>query len=106
MANDDMVRHLYDQLMTINEEAFATGLFNVAFHALNAALHCARQLQDDVALKRIEDMANAQLEWIDRNAPGYEHSTASAKLRGHESVFHTLALEASTRAEMISQHRK
>ncbi len=87
MANDDRVRHLYDQLMTINEEAFAMRLFNVAYHALAAALPGALELQDEAALQRIGDIANSQLAWIDRNAPNYEHSTASAQLRGHASVY-------------------
>ncbi len=106
MANGERVRPLYDQLMTINGEAFAMGLFSVAYHALASALHSALELQDEAALQRIADTANAQLAWIDRNAPKYEHSTSSARLRGHESIFDTLALQAAARVEMVYQRKQ
>ncbi len=106
MANEDAVRHLYDQLMSINEDAFAMGLFDAAYHALASALHIARQLQDEAALQKVEDIANAQLSWIDRNAPKYGHSSQSARLRGHESIYSTLARQAVMYAEMVYRRRK
>ncbi len=106
MANEDRVRYLYDQLMTINEEAFAMHSFNVAYHTLDAALNCALQLDDEAAIQRVKDIAIAQLSWIDQNAPNYKHSTPSALVRGHESVFHTLALQAAMQVEMVEKRKK
>ncbi len=106
MANDEKVRPLYNQLMTINEEAFAMGLFDAAYHALASALYCARQLQDEAALQRVEDIANVQLSWIDRNAPKYGHSSQSARLRGHASIFETLARQAATHVEIVYRRKK
>jgi hypothetical protein len=36
---------MYDQLRGINKEAFGQGLYEVAYHALAAALHCAPYLK-------------------------------------------------------------
>ncbi len=105
MPIDDVVRDLYDRLMTINEEAFAAALFNSAYHSLAAALHCVQPLHDEAALRRIEKIADKQLSWIDRNAPNYEHSSVSAGTRGHESVFHLLAIQASTQQKIAHERR-
>ncbi len=102
MANETVTRGLYERLMRVNEEAFAAGLYNAAYHALAAALHCARELKDDAALRRVENRARQQLTWIDANAPGYEHSSESASSRGHKSIFEQLAAQAATQLEIDS----
>ncbi len=106
MNDHAVIRNLYDRLMAANEDAFAAGLYNAAYHALAAALHCARQLQDDESLARVKDTASTQLHWIDENAPDYEHSSRSAEVRGHDSVFYMLARQAATSVDMAVQRKR
>jgi hypothetical protein len=93
--------------MTINRDAFAEGLFNVAYHALMAALYCARLLPSEEPMREVERIAAEQLIWIDQNAPDYEHSTLSAAARKHDSIFLVLARQAemSIKTREISQRR-
>ncbi len=105
MGDQALVQDLYDRLMAVNQDAFAAGLYNAAYHALAGALHCARQLQDDDGLARVKDAATTQLHWIDQNAPDYEHSSQSAQVRGHDSVFYLLARQAATNVD-LANHRK
>lgn len=102
---DDM-QEMFEQLMRINEQAFAGHQFDVAYHALAAALHCAEASKDEVGLQRVQDVAAAQSTWIDRNAPNYQHSTQSAKSRGHKSIFATLAHQASIRSEIVHRSKR
>jgi len=100
------LRDLYQQLQAINHEAFASGEYDVAYHALMAALHCVQTLKDVQGLDEVERAAQEQLTWIDRHAPHYEHSTLSAQKRGHFSIYHTLARQAGTRIRIIQAEEK
>ncbi len=106
MADNIVTNDLLNRLMAANEDAFAAGLFNAAYHALAGALHCARQLQDEAALRRVRDAAGEQLVWIDQNAPDYEHSSQSAEVRGHDSIFYLLARQAAASLEIANQRKK
>ncbi len=96
---------VYEQLMAINRETFAAGHYDVAYHALDAALACARDLADADRLTTVEATAAGQLAWIDAHDPQYEHSTASARTRGHSSVFAMLAHQAGARRRMLHPRR-
>ena len=53
---------MYTQLMAINALAFAEGQYEVAYHALAAALHCAHDLRDSdrvVAVQQRTDSVEA-----------------------------------------------
>ena len=93
---------LYQQLLEINRQAFAAGHYDVAYHALMAALHCAQPLKDVDGLGEIKRVAEEQLQYIDRNQPQYEHSTRSAHQRGHVSVYALLARQAETRVRIFT----
>jgi hypothetical protein len=90
------VQELYDRSMSVSAEAFAAGLYNVAYHALASASHCARLLPDDERLARVARTATQQIAEIDQVAPEYEHSTQSAAARGHHNIFTLLAKQATT----------
>jgi hypothetical protein len=49
---------LYDRLMALNREAFAAGSYEVAYHALAAALHCAIDLEASQLLSGVAQRAN------------------------------------------------
>jgi predicted membrane-bound spermidine synthase len=97
---------LYNQLLGLSREAFAAGLYNAAYHALAAAMHCARVLPDDDALEAVAALAQQQLAAIDQHAPNYEHSSAAAAQRGHDNIFALLARQCHTLLEMRHTDRK
>jgi len=82
--NESNLSDVYQRLMGINQETFAGRHYNVAYHALAAALHCVQTLNEIQRLVEIERMANEQMEWIDAYHPKYEHSTQSAASRGQK----------------------
>ncbi|MCL4297016.1 MAG: hypothetical protein KJ077_14860 [Anaerolineae bacterium] len=94
---------LYQRLIQINQEAFAGEYYDVAYHALAAALQCAQHLKNIQYLVDIERLANEQLNWIDAHHPEFEHSTQSAAERSHKSIYYNLASQAKTRALMIQR---
>jgi hypothetical protein len=44
--DDSSLRKLYSNLIQINQETFAGAEYNVAYHALSAAAHCAASLKE------------------------------------------------------------
>jgi hypothetical protein len=96
--------HLSDlcqRLRAVNHDAFTVEEYDVAYHALMAALHCVQTLKDVRGLGEIARTAKDQLAWIDSRHPEYDHSTQSSQKRGHPSIYHNLALQAETRVRMI-----
>ncbi len=108
MASPRINHKMFNQLMDINQEAFGQGLYEVAYHALAAALHCAYPLEEQVLLDVLERRAREQRDWIDSSASEHVLSSQSASLRGHESVYNTLIRQIQTRKLMqqssISPH--
>ena len=95
---------LYDDLMSVHRSAFGGTYYNVAYHALAAALHCADDAFDLERVTEVEQVASEQLAWIDLHAPAYEHSSQNAALRGHVSIYTMLSRQAHAKALML-QHR-
>ena len=106
MTNTTSPQTLYEQLVALSQNAFAARLFSTAYHALAAALHCARVLPDDAPLERIGVLAEQQLAGIDSQDPDYEHSSTAAARRGHENIFTLLARQARAIVEMRRTDRK
>jgi hypothetical protein len=101
--DDSSIRKLYSSLVKINEESFDGAQYDVAYHALCAALHCAASLKEINYLSEVERLAVQQLDWIDAHDPEYEHSSQSASKRGHVSIYKNLAKMANARALIIHQ---
>jgi hypothetical protein len=89
--------------LEINREAFAGGLYSVAYHALAAALHCARAAQDAGRLAVVAQRARDQVAWINQQAPAYEHSTPSAAVRGFPGIFALLARQADAAIILVER---
>jgi hypothetical protein len=106
MTNTTSPQALYEQLVTLSQDAFAAQLYNTSYHALAAALHCARVLPDDATLERIGALAEQQLAVIDNQDPDYEHSSAAAARRGHDNIFSLLARQSRAIVEMRRTDRK
>jgi hypothetical protein len=94
MLRDDEIRKLEDSLLRIGQEAFAAGHFEVAYHALMAALHCATDEGDATRVRRVGALAEEQRDWIDLHASGHRMSTSSARLRGHSGAYANLVRQA------------
>src|SRR4051812_41801496 len=88
------LREMYQQFIDQNVQAFAGRQFEIAYHALAAALHCAESLQDGRLLSDVERSAGEQDRWIEDNAPFHRVSPAQAKARGNDSIFSSLARQA------------
>ncbi|HUS13919.1 MAG TPA: hypothetical protein VM536_02775 [Chloroflexia bacterium] len=84
---------LYRRLLVDNHDAFAAGLYEVAYHALAAALHWADTARDANRLHEIQNQAHAQRAWIVANAPTHRISPQAAALRGNRSVYDSLDLQ-------------
>jgi len=95
MPDSGTAENLYQQLLAINAQAFQAHLFDAAYHALMAALECAKEMGSDEPLKNISQIAREQNAWIDRNHPEYGHSTqAAAQHNLPESILSRLAEQA------------
>ena len=92
---------LFDALIEINRKAFDLGRYNTAYHALCAALHWAQDERNARQARTILALAREQLKWIDRYAPDYKHSSKSAAVRGHASIFSNLQHTALAAIQMV-----
>ena len=90
----------YPTLLAINRRAFARAEYEVAYHALAAALHVAC---DDADAERISDVRRIALRqgaWIDTHRPEHRLSSTSAKARGRNSMFSMLERQAEAAAQI------
>jgi hypothetical protein len=97
-------QEIYDQLMRINEQAFGQGYYEVAYHALAAALHCALLMKGQALLTALEQRAREQRDWIDTAASGHALSSQSAALHGHVSIYTSLLKQIQARQLMLRVH--
>jgi hypothetical protein len=98
---DQSLRDVYRELMHLNRQCFEAREFDIAYHCLMAALHCAQELKDIPYLRDVEKTAGEQLRYIDAHHPQYEHSTFTAANRNHASIYQTLARQANARIVII-----
>jgi hypothetical protein len=100
MTETSLCEDLFQRLARIEEEAFAGLLFDTSYHLLAGMLHCARSIESIQPVLDVSRLARERIAFIDQNHPGYEHSTASAAKRHHESIFKILARQADSIAEI------
>ena len=97
---------LFERIMLLHNEAFQDARYSVAYHMLAAALHCASDSHDARQLAHIGTIATEQLAWIDAHAPTYEHSTHSAALRGHASIYAMLSRQAQGKVLVLQRKQQ
>jgi hypothetical protein len=91
------IEDLYNRLVAINQEAFDGELYNIAYHALRAAFHCAEEIEPDTLVIEVGRLAEEQNRLIDSNHPEYEPSTKRAQALGQQvSIFTTTSMEAKS----------
>jgi len=97
---------LFARLIALNQETFAAGLYETAYHLLAAALHRALFLEADRLLDAVAARATAQLWHIDLFAPAHALSSAVATRRGQRSSYNALAHLATTSAHLLRHTRR
>ena len=93
--------NLYGRLLAINRLAFSEAHYEVAYHALAAAMHSACDGGDRERLLDVQRVAMQQRDWIDTNHPNHRLSSHSAQARGQHSLFAMLERQAEA-AESIA----
>ena len=97
---------MYTQLMAINALAFAEGQYEVAYHALVAAFHCAHDLQDSDRVVAVQQQAAEQRHGIDELAPGHYHTGRPPEWRQRVSNYGELARQAQMVALLLDRQRR
>ncbi|HEU4955013.1 MAG TPA: hypothetical protein VFT28_10585 [Gemmatimonadales bacterium] len=92
--SDIRMRVLADQLLRINGTSYAEGHFEVAYHVLSAALHCAEDLVDPEMAASVQQRAEQQQAKLDQTEPPHPLSTAGASRRGTHPLFTSLGRTA------------
>jgi len=93
---------LNDELIVDSRLALDAKLYEVAYHALAAALHCAEAAHDDVRLQAIQAEATRQQDEVDASSPHHRLSRNAGRERAHGGWFDALAIQASS--VMSRQH--
>ncbi|GCE03297.1 hypothetical protein [Dictyobacter aurantiacus] len=97
---------IYDQLMALNRETFAGGLFEASYHALVSAFYVASSLQADKLLSLIAQRAQEQLWWFDHYAEDHPFSSASATRNERQNLYDALVDQAQTQRKKAEWDRK
>lgn len=99
-ANAAVVPPLFERLLAMSREAHAQAHYEVAYHALTAAMHSADDAADVRALAVIGREAERQIAHIDRVDPAHRLSTTSAARHAHPGVYALLVRQAATHIHM------
>jgi hypothetical protein len=106
MTRSFSARRTYGQFLKASTAAFGAGQFEVAYHALMAALHCAEGTGDTGRLTEVAQFARETQATIDTTAAAHRLSTQSANTRGHQSLFTVAAVMAdAARLRLESESR-
>ena len=92
---------VYKQLITLHDETFAGGFYETSYHILAAALHRAQDMDEDDLLGQVEELALQDMSFIDQHHPTHNLSSQSAQARATNSLYETLAKQASVRRTLI-----
>ena len=103
MPEHNQENDMFSQLMAISHETLESGHYETAYHALVAAMHYARDLNDLQSLAQVAPVAKAHQAWIDAHAPKHRMSTQSAVQRYTTTLFNMLAHQAATHEKIVEQ---
>lgn len=106
MTSDSEHGDMYQQLMSISQEALMSGLYETAYHALCAAMHYAEAVSNEQGLRLVEQVAKEHRDWIDTNAPEHRMSTQSADQRRGTNMYTMLVRQAAAHALMVRQEQR
>src|SRR5437868_15542979 len=95
MSSAENVRSAYPRLLAINRQAFAHANYEVAYHALAAPLHSARDDGNHERVRAVQTIATHQRDWIDEHPPDQPLSSICARTRGQHSTIPMLERQAA-----------
>jgi hypothetical protein len=84
----------YEALLAIERGALAAGQYEIPYHALAAALHCAEAARDLAGAERVAALAEEHRRRIDAEEPPHRFGSRAAAQRGHPGVFEQLVGQA------------
>ena len=107
--SENKARVLADQLLRINRASYDAGRYEVAYHVLGAALHCAEELVDLEMAVTVQQRAEQQQGELDQAQPPHPLSTKGAARRGTHPLFTSLgrtaqAASARIKAQLAQSH--
>jgi hypothetical protein len=85
----------YDALLAIDREALTGGHYEIAYHVLAAALHCAEAARDVEYAESVAALAEEHRRRVDAEQPPHRLGGAAAATRGHHGLFELLAGQAA-----------
>jgi hypothetical protein len=101
---------LLRRLLEVNSEAADIGEYEVAYHALMAALHAAEgvaeETNSDETILEIADIAKRQGARLEKVEPTHQLSKAAARTRGHSSVYETLLVHADSARQRVAARKR
>jgi len=92
---------LTDELLSESRLALDAELYEVAYHALAAALHGAEAAKDDGRVREIQAEATRQQNAVDARSPNHRLSRNAGRERAHGGWFDALAIQATS---VLSRH--
>jgi hypothetical protein len=106
MASERNLIDSYEQLMTVSQKVLQSGHCEAAFHALQAALHCAKALKDEQCLIAVQREAERQHDFINNRSPAHRMSTRSAQQRAGTDLYEILIRQSSVHINRIQHERR
>ena len=106
-GNRQAAASLLDGLLKLSAEAARIGEYEVAYHAIMAALHAAEAAGSLHGVERVLRLAEEQEKAIESLRPPHRLSSAQAKGRGTDPVYRSLPVHAdAVRARLNSRRAR
>jgi hypothetical protein len=102
VSKEDLV-DLHDQLIEVSRKALELKQYEVAYHSLQAALHCALEIKDEQLLLCIQLEADRQRAFVDAVSPDHRLSSLKAAERGGNNLYGILAQQAIVYRNQVRQ---
>lgn len=80
------VMDFYNDSILMSHQAFDQKLYEIAFHALSAAVHAAEVLEDLPRLEQTHAIALSQMQQIEKDALTQRFASQATVSRGNQSI--------------------
>jgi hypothetical protein len=95
---------LFEQLITLGQQAHATEHHEAAYHVLCAAMHLAADDNNIDQLNAVAEIAKTQLTWINENAVENRMSTSASHKRGGIDFYMNLGRLIDAHIRLVKSH--
>ena len=90
-ANEETATSMFARLMALSHEAARNGQYEVAYHALAAAMHSAELNQNLTELAEVAAVCAEQAAAVEAVKPAHSLSQSRAAARGTHPIYKSLA---------------